>query len=150
ESLYTYLVDCEAMLRRYVLGPYLQETKDSDFSWEGFQNKVNSELADILGNFVFRTTSFTHKYFNGKVPALNNATDHDRNILEQIRLQKEKIATSYEKFKIREAIRETMNLARIGNKYFTDTEPWKSRKENPEACGNSLHVCLQITAALSI
>src|SRR5699024_12870920 len=72
------------------------------------------------------------------------------NTLEQITIQQERIAEAYEKFKIREAIRETMKLARIGNKYFTDTEPWKSRKENPEACGNSLHVCLRITAALSI
>src|SRR5699024_7625690 len=145
-----YLEDCEDDLLRYVLGTTLPETKDSDFSWEGFQNKVNSELADILGNFVFQTTSFTHKYFNGKAPGLNNATKLDRNTLDQITIQKEIIAEAYEKFKIREAISETMKLARIGNKYFTDTEPWKTRKEDPEACANSLHVCLQITAALSI
>src|SRR5699024_8151880 len=72
------------------------------------------------------------------------------NTLEQITIQQERIAEAYEKFKIREAISETMKLARIGNKYFTDTEPWKTRKEDPEACANSLHVCLQITAALSI
>lgn len=144
-----YLEDFEADLLRYVLGTILPETKDSDFSWQDFQNKVNSELADILGNFVFRTTSFTHKYFDGKIPELQNASDRDRKTLAAIDTQKEIIADAYEHFKLREAIAETMKLARIGNKYFTDMEPWKSRRENPEKCGNTLHVCLQITAALS-
>lgn len=145
-----YLEDFEADLLRYVLGTILPETKDSDFSWEDFQNKVNSELADILGNFVFRTTSFTHKYLDGMVPELSNLSDRDRETLAQIGVQKEKIAAAYEQFKLREAIIETMKLARIGNKYFTDMEPWKSRKENIEKCGNTLHICLQITAAISI
>lgn len=145
-----YLEDFEADLLRYVLGTILPETKDSDFSWEDFQNKVNSELADILGNFVFRTTSFTHKYFDGVIPELNNPSDRDRETLAQIGIQKEKTAAAYEQFKLREAIAETMKLARIGNKYFTDMEPWKSRKENIKKCGNTLHVCLQITAAMSI
>ena len=145
-----YLEDFEPDLLRYVLGTTLPETKDSDFSWEDFQNKVNSELADILGNFVFRTTSFTQKYFEGTVPELTNPSDRDRETLAQIEVQKEKIATAYEEFKLRKAIAETMKLARIGNKYFTDTEPWKTRKEDLEACGNTLHVCLQITTALSL
>src|SRR5699024_9996428 len=145
-----YLEDFEADLLRYVLGTTLPETKDSDFSWEGFQNRVNSELANILGNFVFGTTSFTHKYFNGQVPELSNPTEHDREALKQITEQKEKASAAYEQFKIHKAIAETMELARVGNKYFTDTEPWITRKENPEACGNTLHICLQITAALSV
>ncbi|HEX6981812.1 MAG TPA: methionine--tRNA ligase [Balneolaceae bacterium] len=145
-----YLKDFDADLLRYVLGTILPETKDSDFSWQDFQNKVNSELADILGNFVFRTTSFTHKYFEGKVPELKNATDKDREVLAQIEGQKVKINEAYEQFKLREAIAETMNLARIGNKYFTEMEPWRTRKEDIETCGNTLHVCLQITAALSV
>ncbi len=145
-----YLDDFEPDLLRYVLGTILPETKDSDFSWEDFQNKVNSELADILGNFVYRTTSFTKNYFDGTVPKLKNPTDKDREALNQIEKQKDKITTAYESFKLREAITETMNLARIGNKYFTEMEPWKSRKENREKCGNTLHICLQITAALSI
>ncbi|MCW9706347.1 methionine--tRNA ligase [Fodinibius salsisoli] len=144
-----YLEDFEPDLLRYVLGTILPETKDSDFSWENFQNKVNSELADILGNFVFRTTSFTHKYFDGKVPSLTNPTEKDQQTLAQIEQQKEKVAEAYEHFKLREAITETMNLARIGNKYFTEMEPWQSRKNDMETCGNTLHVCLQITAALS-
>ncbi|WP_372636872.1 methionine--tRNA ligase [Fodinibius sp.] len=145
-----YLEDFEADLLRYVLGTILPETKDSDFSWEDFQNKVNSELADILGNFVFRTTSFTHKYFDGVVPELKNASDRDRETLARIKDQKKRIAAAYEQFKLREAIAETMKLARIGNKYFTDMEPWKSRREDIEKCGNTLHVCLQITAAMSL
>ncbi|HKK46705.1 MAG TPA: methionine--tRNA ligase [Balneolaceae bacterium] len=145
-----YLEDFEPDLLRYVLGTILPETKDSDFSWEDFQNKVNSELADILGNFVYRTTSFTEKYFNGVVPELANPTEEDKEALAQIKTQREKISAAYEKFRMREAIAETMNLARVGNKYFTDMEPWRTRKENREACGNTLHVCLQITAALSL
>ncbi len=145
-----YLEDFDADLLRYVLGTTLPETKDSDFSWEGFQNKVNSELADILGNFVFRTTSFTKKYFEGEVPKLIDPTEKDLETLGQIQEQKEKVSAAYEQFKLREAIGETMNLARIGNKYFTEMEPWRTRKEDRIICGNTLHVCLQITAALSV
>ena len=145
-----YLKDFDADLLRYVLGTTLPETKDSDFSWEDFQNKVNSELADVLGNFVYRTTSFTENYFDGNVPELTNPTDRDRETLAKIKEQKQKISAAYEQFKLREAIAETMNLARIGNKYFTDMEPWQTRKDDLKTCGNTLHVCLQITAALSI
>jgi len=145
-----YLEDFEPDLLRYVLGTILPETKDADFSWEEFQNKVNSELADVLGNFVHRTTSFTENYFDGIVPELSEPTDKDKQALEQILIQKEKISAAYEEFKLREAIAETMKLARIGNKYFTDMEPWQTRKDDRETCGNTLHVCLQITAALSI
>lgn len=145
-----YLKDFDADLLRYVLGTTLPEAKDSDFSWQDFQNKVNSELADVLGNFVYRTTSFTENYFDGKVPELNSPTEKDRETLAKIEKQKQKISKAYEQFKLREAITETMNLARIGNKYFTDMEPWQTRKDDLETCGNTLHVCLQITAALSI
>ena len=145
-----YLKDFDADLLRYVLGTTLPEAKDSDFSWEDFQNKVNSELADVLGNFVYRTTSFTENYFEGSVPELNNPTEKDRKTLAKIQQQKQKISEAYEQFKLREAIGETMNLARIGNKFFTDMEPWQTRKDDLETCGNTLHVCLQITAALSI
>jgi len=145
-----YLEDFEPDLLRYVLGTILPETKDSDFSWEYFQNKVNSELADILGNFVYRTTSFTEKYFDSQVPELQNPSDEDKAALEQIEVQKKKISEAYEQFRLREAISETMKLARFGNKYFTDQEPWKTRKGNPDVCGNTLYVCLQITAALSL
>ncbi|NGP76448.1 methionine--tRNA ligase [Balneolaceae bacterium YR4-1] len=144
-----YLDDFEPDLLRYVLGTMLPETKDSDFSWSDFQNKVNSELADILGNFIYRTTSFTDNYFDGKVPELTNPSKKDLSTLKEIAEQKEKISEAYERFRLRDAISETMNLARIGNKYFTEMEPWKTRKEDRVICGNTLHVCLQITAALS-
>jgi len=145
-----YLDHFEADLLRYVLGTTLPETKDSDFSWNDFQSRVNSELADILGNFVFRTLSFTERFFDGAVPKLSNPTELDLNTLKEIENQKQKIENAYNSYKFREAIAETMHLARIGNRYFTETEPWKTRKENPEACGNTLNVCVQISAALSI
>ena len=145
-----YLENFEADLLRYVLGTTLPETKDSDFSWKDFQSRINSELADILGNFVFRTLSFTERFFDGAVPKLSNPTELDLNTLKEIENQKQKIEDAYNSFKFREAISETMHLARIGNRYFTETEPWKTRKENPEACGNTLNVCIQISAALSI
>jgi methionyl-tRNA synthetase len=145
-----YLDYFEADLLRYVLGTTLPETKDSDFSWNDFQSRVNSELADILGNFVFRTLSFTERFFDSAVPKLSNPTQLDLDTLKEIENQKQKIEDAYNSYKFREAIAETMHLARIGNRYFTETEPWKTRKENPEACGNTLNVCVQISAALSI
>ena len=148
--LHEYLEVFEPDLLRYVLGTTLPEAKDSDFSWKDFQVRVNSELADILGNFVFRTLSFTERFFEGNVPKLSNPTDTDLSALSEINLQKEKINEAYSSFKFREAIAETMNLARIGNRYFTETEPWKTRKENPEACANTLHVSIQISAAISL
>ncbi len=148
--LHEYLDLFDADLLRYVLGTTLPETKDSDFSWKDFQNRINSELADIIGNFVFRTLSFTERFFDGSVPKLSNPTETDLAALAEIGQQKKKIEDAYNAFRFREAIAETMNLARIGNRYFTETEPWKSRKENPEACGNTLYVCIQISAALSV
>ena len=145
-----YLEEFDADILRYALGTILPETKDSDFSWKDFQNRVNNELADILGNFVFRTTSFTQRFFDGSVPEFSNPTELDVNTLEEISNQKKKIEKAYDSFRFREAIYETMELARIGNRYFTETEPWKTRNENPEACGNTLYVCLQISAALSV
>ena len=145
-----YIEDFEPDLLRYVLGTTLPETKDSDFSWKDFQARINGELADILGNFIFRTTSFTQRFFDGKVPALENPTEKDLTALKAIEEQKKKINEAYTGYKFREAIAETMNLARIGNRYFTETEPWKSRKENPQACANTLYVCTQICGALSL
>lgn len=145
-----YLEDYEPDLLRYVLGTTLPETKDSDYSWNDFQNRVNNELADILGNFVFRTLSFTDRFFDATVPELKNPTQRDKEVLEEIQEAKTRVSASYDRFRFREAIAETMNLARTGNKYFTDMEPWKTRKNDLETCGNTLHVCLQISAALSI
>lgn len=140
----------EADLLRYALGTILPENKDSDFSWKEFQLKVNSELADVLGNFIFRTLSFTERFFDSTVPPLSNPSPLDLDTLEEIERKKISIEKAYSTFHFREAINETLNLARTGNRYFTETEPWKTRKENPELCGNTLHVCLQISAALSL
>jgi len=145
-----YLDEFEPDLLRYVLGTTLPETKDSDFSWKDFQNRVNSELADILGNFIFRSVSFAERFFDSKVPELKSPSEKDLAALTAIDDHKKKIENSFDKFRFREAIAEIMNLARAGNKYFTETEPWKTRKEDPQTCANTLHVCLQISAALSI
>ncbi len=145
-----YLEDFEPDLLRYVLGTILPETKHADFSWKDFQNKVNGELADILGNFVHRTTSFTANFAHGEVPELIEPSEMDLEALSQIEIQKNKIADSYEAFRIREAIVETMKLARTGNKYFTEMEPWRTRKEDMRLCKNTLHVCLQLCGALSV
>lgn len=145
-----YLDDFEPDLLRYVLGTTLPETKDSDFSWKDFQARVNSELADILGNFVYRTTSFTQRFFNGEVPTPEDLDETDKAALRFISEQKKLIQESYDSFRFREAIAETMNLARAGNRYFTETEPWKTRNEAPQLCKNTLYVCSQICGALSL
>lgn len=145
-----YLKDFEPDLLRYVLGTGLPETKDSDFSWKYFQEHVNGELADILGNFVFRTLSFTSRYFDNKVPATGQLTSQDQAVLGEITRLKAEIEESYETFRFRDAIQKSMNLARAGNKYFTEMEPWHLRKSDPARCGTVLNICCQITAALSV
>ncbi|MFY0698665.1 MAG: methionine--tRNA ligase [Balneola sp.] len=148
--LHEYLEDFSPDLLRYALGTTLPESKDSDFSWKDFQARVNNELAAVLGNFVFRALSFTQKFADGEVPELVDPQQIDLDALKSIEIQKEKVTRSFETFKFKEAISEMMNLARAGNKYFTETEPWKTRNSDPQACANSLHVSLQICAALSV
>jgi len=145
-----YLETFDADLLRFVLGSIMPETKDSDFSWNDFQARVNNELADILGNFTYRTLSFTENYFDSKIPELSNPDDEDLKVLEKIVEYRDAISQSYESFRFREAIARTMDLARTGNRYFTKKEPWKTRKSNIVKCGNTLHVCLQAAAALSV
>ncbi|REL38087.1 methionine--tRNA ligase [Rhodohalobacter sp. SW132] len=145
-----YMEEFEPDLLRYVLGTTLPETKDSDFSWKDFQARINGELADILGNFVFRATSFTQRFFDGAVPKPESLSEADKKALHEIDVQKKQIETAYDNFRFREAIAETMNLARAGNRYFTETEPWKTRKEAPQKCANTLYVCAQICGALSL
>lgn len=148
--LHDYVDHFEADLLRYALGVTLPETKDSDFSWKDFQARVNNELVAVLGNFIHRTMSFTEKYADAKVPALSNPKDEDLAMLQAITLQKEKVESAFEQFKFREALQESIQLARMGNKYFSDTEPWKSKDSDIEACHNTLHVSAQVVAALSI
>jgi methionyl-tRNA synthetase len=148
--LHEYLEDFSPDLLRYALGTTLPESKDSDFSWKDFQARVNNELAAVLGNFVFRALSFTQKFADSKVPELIEPKEIDINALKNIDVQKDKVTSALESFKFKEAISEMMNLARAGNKYFTETEPWKTRNNDPQSCANSLHVSLQICAALSV
>lgn len=145
-----YLETFDADNLRYVLGTIMPENKDSDFSWKDYQTRVNSELADILGNFLFRTLSFTNRFFEGKVPDLVNPSELDKTTLNEIGSLKSQIESAYNDFRLRDAISLSMNLARVGNRYLTETEPWKARKTDPVVAGNSIHVCLQIVAALSI
>ena len=148
--LHEYLEDFPPDLLRYALAATLPETKDADFSWKDFQNRANSELADILGNFVHRSLTFAAREFDGHVPPLVNPSDLDRETLAKLAEFPERIGQSYERFRIREAVFETMNLARLGNKYFNDSEPWKTRKTDRQACGNTIYVSLQICAALGV
>ena len=111
---------------KYVLCANAPETKDNDFTWKDFQTRNNSELVAILGNFVNRTIVLTHKYFNGKVPAKNELNELDKQTIEEIKLYPEKIGTLIENYKFRDALFEMMNLARLGNKYLTENEPWKT------------------------
>ena len=148
--LHDYLEHFEADYLRYALGVTLPESKDSDFSWKDFQNRVNNELVAVFGNFVNRASSFIEKYANSMVPPLVDPQPIDVKMLGAIDTQKQKIEFAYEHFRFREVVQEGMQLARLANKYFTDTEPWKTRKTNETACFNSLHVSIQVVAALSV
>ncbi len=148
--LHEYLEAFPPDLLRYSLAATLPETKDADFSWNDFRTRSNSELADILGNFVNRTMTFAHRFADGQVPPLVNPSETDRAALERLAEFPERIGAAYEAFRMREAVFETMNLARLGNKYFNDTEPWHTRKTDPQACANTIHVSLQICAALCV
>lgn len=148
--LHEYLEQFDADLLRYAMAVILPETKDSDFSWKDYQARINSELADILGNFVNRSLTFAHRYFDGAVPPLENPSDIDHKTLAQLASFPAKIGASYEVYRNRDAVFETMNLARVGNKYFADTEPWHLWKTDKQACANSIHVALQLCASLSV
>lgn len=134
---------------RYVLTANAPETKDNDFSWKDFQARNNSELVAIFGNFVNRAMVLTHKYFDGVVPHLGELQDIDREAIGQLPQLKESIEQNIRAYKFREALKDAMNIARIGNKYISDTEPWKVAKTDMDRTASILNVCLQICAALS-
>ncbi|MCQ2177211.1 MAG: methionine--tRNA ligase subunit beta, partial [Bacteroidales bacterium] len=125
------------------------ETKDNDFSWKDFQTRNNSELVAIFGNFVNRAIVLTHKYFDGKVPAAGALEDIDREALAQIPALKESMEKNLENYRFREALRDAMSMARTGNKYISDTEPWKVAKTDMSRCATILNVSLQICADLA-
>ncbi|WP_294597890.1 methionine--tRNA ligase [uncultured Rikenella sp.] len=135
---------------RYVLCANAPETKDNDFTWRDFQARNNNELVAIFGNFVNRALVLTHKYFGGKVPAAGELTDYDREIIAQLPALKEAIEQNIENYRFREALKEMMNLARLGNKYLADTEPWKVVKTDENRVATILNIALQITASLAI
>ncbi|MCJ7555175.1 MAG: methionine--tRNA ligase [Ignavibacteriaceae bacterium] len=136
-------------LLRYTLAANLPETRDTDFYWKEFQLRNNSELADILGNFINRTFTFVFKHFDGKVPMLGKLEKIDEDMLKEISEYPKRISDLFEKYKIRDGVNEIMNLARDGNKYFNDTEPWKTVKSDKEKCGTTLNICLQAIYTLA-
>jgi len=135
---------------RYVLTANAPETKDNDFTWKDFQAKNNNELLAIFGNFVNRTLVLTQKYYKGKVPAKNELTPLDIETLSELANYPDKIGKSIENYRFREAINELMNLARLGNKYLTETEPWKTIKIDEKRVETILNIALQISANLAL
>lgn len=135
---------------RYVLTANAPETKDNDFTWADFQARNNSELVAILGNFVNRVLVLTGKYFEGTVPALTAMEPIDSDALNEISDLKSKMTELLDTFHFRDAQREAMNMARTGNKYLQETEPWKLWKSDPERVGTVLNTALQIVANLAI
>ena len=135
---------------KYVLTANAPETKDNDFTWKDFQNRNNNELVAILGNFVNRALVLTNKYFDGEVPAAGELSDYDKETLSSISAIKAEVDKSLGNFRIREALKYAMDLARLGNKYLADEEPWKVFKTDVERVKTILNVCLQISANLTI
>ena len=150
--LHEYLVDFPGKqdVLRYVLTANAPETKDNNFTWKDFQARNNNELVAVYGNFVNRALVLTHKYFDGKVPAFGELTDYDKATIAEFMDVKAEVEKLLDGFKFREAQKEAMNLARIGNKYLADTEPWKLAKTDMERVGTILNLSLQLAANLAI
>ena len=150
--LHEYLVDFPGKqdVLRYVLTANAPETKDNNFTWKDFQDRNNNELVAVYGNFVNRALQLTQKYWQGVVPQRGELLDVDKAAIAEFKDCKEKIETLLEQFKFRDAQFEAMNLARIGNRYITECEPWKVWKTDPKRCETVLNICLQIVANLSI
>ena len=147
-----YLVDFPGKqdVLRYVLTANAPETKDNDFTWADFQARNNNELVAIYGNFINRALVLTKKYFDGQIPVCGELTDYDKETIEEFKNVKNTLESLLNNFRFRDAQKEAMNLARIGNKYLADTEPWKLAKTDMERTATVLHVALQIAANLAI
>lgn len=150
--LHEYLLEFKGQqdVLRYTLCSNAPETKDNDFTWKDFQTKNNSELVAIFGNFINRTLVLTHKFYEGKVPVAINYAKEDLLVLEELAAAPQKISKAIEQFKFREAINEWMNVARIGNKYLAETEPWKLIKTDEERVKTIMNIALQISCNLAI
>jgi methionyl-tRNA synthetase len=135
---------------RYVLCANAPETKDNDFTWKDFQNRNNNELVAILGNFVNRAMVLTHKYFNGEVPGISALDPSDSEVIDQISHIRREVEQSLENFRFREEVKLAMDVARLGNKYLAETEPWKLIKQDRERVAVILNVALQISASLTL
>ncbi len=150
--LHEYLADFKGKqdVLRYTLCSNAPETKDNDFTWKDFQTKNNSELVAIFGNFINRSLVLTHKFYQGKVPQANKYTKEDLLVLEEMAAAPDKISKAMDQFRFREAIGEWLNLARLGNKYLADTEPWKLIKTDEERVKTVMNIALQISCNLAI
>ncbi len=150
--LHEYLIDFKDKqdVLRYTLTANAPETKDNDFTWKDFQARNNNELVAILGNFVNRAIVLTHKYYDGVVPAQGELSDYDKETLNEIPVLVKKVEDALDNFKFREAVKEAINLARLGNKYLADTEPWKLIKTDAERVKTIMNIALQITANVAI
>jgi methionyl-tRNA synthetase len=149
--LHEYLVEFpnQQDVLRYALTSNAPETKDNDFTWKDFQARNNNELVAIYGNFINRVVVLTNKYYNGIVPQPNELSEVDEQTLAELKAYPAVISSSLERYRFREALSELMNVARLGNKYLADEEPWKVMKDNPERVQTQMYVALQIAAALS-
>ena len=150
--LHEYLIDFPNMqdVLRYVLTSTCPETKDNDFTWKEFQTRNNSELVAIYGNYTNRVLSLIDKYYEGKIPNPDNINDNDSKILSEVISEKNDIESNLNQFKFREALKSLINIARIGNKYLADTEPWKIKNENPERVEQILKTSFEIVSYLAV
>ena len=135
---------------RYVLASIMPEQKDSEFTWADYRDRVNNELADVLGNFVNRVLVLTGKYCDGAVPEAGTWTDADHEVADALAAAAERVADFIERNRFRDALQEAMGVARLGNKYMTETEPWKLQKTDPDRVRTILHLCAQIAANCGI
>ena len=133
-----------------ILLQFAPENSDSDFSWKGFQNRNNGELADNLGNFIQRNLAFCNKYFDAIVPDDQNVSDLGKEVLAEIKIAGEEIASLLEGHKYRDALERLMALSRKGNEFFSEEEPWKSRKNDMQKCGATIFVGIKVVEALSV
>lgn len=135
---------------RYCLASVAPENKDSDFSWKDFQTRNNSELVGILGNFINRSLTFAHKYFDGKTPVRSDLDALDKWILQSVEEAPAKIGSFLEKYEVRQALKALMDVARDANKYFNDQEPWKTVKNDAEKCGSTINICIHVAKTLAV
>jgi methionyl-tRNA synthetase len=139
-----------ADLLRYYLVANAPLTRDTDFSWDDFQRRVNDELADVVGNFMHRTFSFTHRFFQGVLPEPGSYNEMDLELVEEINTTPGRVAECIENFDFREGLKEIVKLAKLGNKYFNDQEPWKTVKEESDRAATTLYLCNQLAKVISM